>query len=268
MFNCIIVTPAGRRRYLEILYKYLNSQKTDFSEWHLWVNTTNQDDIDYMHNLASNNSWIKCINARWPINGNMSIGPFFEFTKDINTIYIRLDDDIVYLEPGFIYKMKTARESFRTPLFMYPNIINNAIISHLHRSLIDYPNATKYECMDDVAWKDPKFCEQIHRTFIESVKSSSLDKWRTTFTRHMPINFARVSINCISWFGSDMKNIIRTIRGDEEEYISNRAPRLHNRPNIIVNDPICVHFAFYTQREYIEEHTDILEQYRQLASAL
>jgi len=37
--KCIVVTPAGRRRYLEKLVKCLELQKDDFDEWHLWENT-------------------------------------------------------------------------------------------------------------------------------------------------------------------------------------------------------------------------------------
>lgn len=35
MYKCILITPAGRRDYLQILVKHLIKQKEDFDEWHL-----------------------------------------------------------------------------------------------------------------------------------------------------------------------------------------------------------------------------------------
>lgn len=35
----IIVTPAGRKRYMEILSSHLDKQRSDFDEWHIWQNT-------------------------------------------------------------------------------------------------------------------------------------------------------------------------------------------------------------------------------------
>ena len=48
----IIVTPAGRRQYLEILYGHLKAQKIDFDEWWLLVNTSVPDDVAYCEQLA------------------------------------------------------------------------------------------------------------------------------------------------------------------------------------------------------------------------
>ena len=62
----ILVTPAGRERYLKILYKYLNLQKSDFDEWHLWLNTKNIDDLKYMEKLSNENNFIKLITRNIP----------------------------------------------------------------------------------------------------------------------------------------------------------------------------------------------------------
>lgn len=57
----IVVTPAGRERYLRILVKHLERQKADFDEWHLWDNAQTQEDRDYINQLTREYSWIKCI---------------------------------------------------------------------------------------------------------------------------------------------------------------------------------------------------------------
>jgi hypothetical protein len=271
-YKCVVVTPAGRRRYIEILYRYLKSQRAQFNTWQLWLNTTVQEDIEYMRMLERENSWIKCIKAEWPINGNYSIGHFFRHTITPDTIYIRLDDDVVYLEPDFIRTLYTQRLLHKEPLFVYPNIINNAIVSHLHykNNLIAYSAGVPgYDCLDNHGWKSGEFSEAMHAAFIDSIKTNKIDKWKSSFTTHVPVDYARVSINSIAWFGSIMGKIYHLIpRGDEEQNIAVIIPKLFKTPNLIVNTPLCAHFAFFTQRKHLEEHTTVLQQYAELANAL
>lgn len=270
MYRVEVVTPAGRRRYLEILYKYLKNQKADFEKWQLWQNTQDVDDIKYMDELAANNDWITVIKPTWPYNGNLSIYKFFENTKRDDTIYIRLDDDIVYLSPNFIKELVTKRQEMPYFLFMYPNIINNAIISNLHYSngLIPFNQKPGYECMDPIGWKNPQFCETLHRSFLKDLTGNRLEKWTHSFNVKVCNNYERVSINCLCWFGSDMKNYIRQVGTDEEQFLSVDICRRLKRFNVIVGSPICAHFAFFTQRDYIEGSTNILEQYNTLSKSL
>ena len=265
--KCVIATPAGRQRYIEILYQYLKHQKNDFLCWHLWLNTTDQNDINYMRRLESENYWIKCINPDWPYSGNSSIGNFFRYAIDSDTIYIRLDDDIVYLSPDFVRTLYTERLKYRDPLFIYPNIINNAVMSYLHfnNKLISYHNTPGYNCVDKTGWNDGKFAETVHNVFIDSLKTNTLEKWKSSFDTHTPINYTRVSINCVSWFGKDIANIYNEILGDEEQNISVEIPKKYNKPCLIVNYPICAHFAFCTQRPYLENNTNILSEYKKQA---
>ena len=49
---CICI-PVGRKRYLEILVKYLLKQKDVVDEIRLWVNTRNVQDLEYIHSLKN-----------------------------------------------------------------------------------------------------------------------------------------------------------------------------------------------------------------------
>lgn len=46
---------------------------------------------------------------------------------------MRLDDDIIWMSQDFVDKMFEARIKYPEPLFIYPNIVNNAIIDYLHQ---------------------------------------------------------------------------------------------------------------------------------------
>jgi hypothetical protein len=53
---------------------------------------------------------------------------------------------------------------------------------------------------------------------------------------------------------------------NEEMAISSDIPRQLGRPNIIYGDVLIVHFAFHTQRGYLET-TDILESYKKILTS-
>ncbi len=269
MYRVEIVTPAGRRRYLEILYRYLKNQKSDFVQWQLWQNTQDADDIRYMDELASNNDWITVIKPTWSYNGNLSIYKFFENTKRDDTIYIRLDDDIVYLSPNFIKELVAKRLEMPEYIFIYSNIINNAIISHIHHrnGLVKSDENAGYTCMDAIGWNNPQFCEKLHTAFIHDIANNNLEKWTKSFNLWICNHYERVSINCLCWFGNDMK-LIDQVGIDEEQFLSVDICRRLGRFNAIVGSPVCAHFAFFTQRPYIEGNTNILEQYNVLSKAL
>ena len=103
----IIVTPAGRKKYLEILYRYLvrDYNYGHFNEWHLWANTLIKEDIDYINFLSDKYDFIKIVNSKIPVDGIKSIGHFFEDYIDEKIVYLRLDDDIVWINimPSMTY---------------------------------------------------------------------------------------------------------------------------------------------------------------------
>jgi hypothetical protein len=229
------------------------------------MNTKVQEDIDYLHKLEKENDWIVCIECDVPVNGNSSIGSFIKNATDEDAIYIRLDDDVVYLEPNFIKELKEIRTMNEEPLIIYPNIINNAIISNLHyrNNLIKYKSIPKYYVMDNIGWNDSEFALKLHAQFLNDlIIEKDINKWKSSYTKWMLYDFERVSINCICWFGKDMKDVV--IIGDEEDYLSSILPRMRNRPAMIVNSPICAHFSFFTQRELLDK-SGILEMYNTIS---
>lgn len=266
--RCEICTPAGRKQYLSILYKYIAKQRSEFECWQLWINTTNDADIEYMKELACQNDWIKLVACPELPNKIDTIGLFFpkNATRD-DTLYIRFDDDIVFMELDFIKKLKAARLQNSGPFLIYPNIINNAVISNLHyrNLLITYDKDPNYKCTDDVGWKDGKFCEAVHRAFLNDLQGGDISRWKKTFNIWRCQDYERVSINCIAWFGSMMKNFKFSF--EEEEILSVKIPMAIKRANYIVSDPICVHYAFGPQREHLDT-TDILKQYSDLATKI
>ena len=107
-YKIVVVTPAGRKKYMEILLHYILMQQQIVDEYRIWVNTNNEDDI----------TWFKELRIKYPslitleflppkiqVNGNLTICDFFKNTIDEDTIYLRLDDDIVWMEKDFVEKI-------------------------------------------------------------------------------------------------------------------------------------------------------------------
>lgn len=101
----IVVTPAGREKYLRLLSHHV-LKSPEVHEWHLWDNCRNDADRAYLRRLAASDPRCKIKtlpNADGTIN---VIGRFFRFCDDADALYLRLDDDVVFLEEGFLPRFK------------------------------------------------------------------------------------------------------------------------------------------------------------------
>ena len=259
----IVVTPAGRRHYTSLLFAHLKSQKSDFDEWQIWLNTTNADDIAYFRELERNNPWVVCKPLTVPINGSMSIYSFFKECQDASSVYLRLDDDIVWLEPGFVRAMFDYRLAHEEFFLVYGNIVNNALISHLHFRFgnVQYTRNPGYACMCPVGWGDADFAKTLHERFIAAVRSGTTNSWK--FKSWNLYDYERVSINCISWLGSEFAKFNGDVGRDEEQWLSVDKPKQLRKPNIIYGGALCAHFAFYSQRDKLDR-TNLLQEYTTL----
>ena len=263
----VVVTPTGRKRYLELLYRHLRAQRDEFDSWELWLNTGVPEDVAYAEHLADTEPWIALVrrddlDPRHFCEGG-NIFRFFERCEP-DSVYLRLDDDVVYLSPGFVRDMFEFREAHPEYYLVYANIINNAIIAHLHKRAgrVWYPAEPMYQCMDSVGWKDPAFAETLHRAFLADATAGNEARWKLDDWILWPAYGERVSINCISWIGSP-----GPVGQDEEQWLSVDYPASQGWKNVIHGGAICSHFAFFTQRDHLDA-TDLLARYAALAPAL
>lgn len=252
-YRIVVVTPSGRKRYLEILIPYVMRLAPIVDEYVMWVNTVNQDDIKYMQDMAASKpEFIKLLYTNVPIQGNSAICSFFKHHIDEKTIYIRFDDDIVYIDG--IEQFKNFLD-FRIDnpdyFIIYANILNNAMISHLHQRFgnIEFTNNTKvsYECLCPNGWNNPDFAVKLH----ENILTNGIDKFRFNGKWVLYYN-ERVSINVICWFGSTFAKFSGEVGKDEENWLATDKPKQLGAYNCIYGGFVCVHYAFYTQREKVD----------------
>ena len=265
-YKIVVVTPAGRKKYMNILLSYILKQKNIIDEYRIWVNTTNLEDLNWFKEL--NTQYKDFVTLEYLPEGiipskNCTIHNFFANTIDKNTIYIRLDDDIVWLENDFAENLVKFRIDNPKFFIIFGNIINNAVIDHIHQKQgIPYSQHIENNCLSKTGWKSSTICEEKHINFIKNLKKDNIKQYK--FDRYKAKNHQRISINAICWFGKDFKEFSGIVGNDEEAWLSEIAPRQKDKKTCVCGSALCVHFAFWTQREYMDK-TNILQIYEEIS---
>jgi hypothetical protein len=278
----ISVTPAGRKRYLEILALYLLDNRHLIDEHRFWVNTTNVEDIAYMESLCRSYpdffTLERLEEARPDIQGVKRIAlirHFFRNCCDCNAVYIRLDDDICYIHPRAIERLLEFRLANPQFFLVYPAMINSGRTAYIHQVMGINP-----ENLESKVWPghryhefnliqcDPQVGEILHDVFLQYVANNKVDS--LLFGKYILHNYEKVPINCISWLGEEFAQFRGVVgneetRWQEELWLTQFKPKLIQRPNCIWGQALMAHFAFHTQREFLEKETNLLLKYQLLA---
>jgi len=271
-----IVTPAGRKKYLEFtknfVYRMIKEGLVD--SWDLWLNTINPEDIAYIESMEAENDKVKIyridepITPTWESYNAMQTHKFFKFAHDDDTIYIRLDDDIVWVEEGALEKICEARINHPDAFVIYPNVINSTMCTSWHQeigALSEEFGIVRKEREDDLDWAyldafnytDSDLINHIHNTFRKRYEEGSLSAY------YLPSksfdDYKHFSICSIAWWGKDkVKPGIL-----EESQMSHELPKIFKRPVWFVGNALMVHFSYHTQRDYLMT-TDHLNYYKSI----
>jgi hypothetical protein len=262
----VAVTPAGRRRYMELLApQILGSALVD--RYDIWVNTADPGDLAFFEGLAAKYDRVRLVaqpDGKAP--GVPAIHAFHRAAIDADTIYIRFDDDIVWLEPGFFETLLRFRLDHPRYFVVMPLIINNAVCSNLLQTLgkIVPWRHIHTNCFDRIGWGNPEFAVALHRFLLDLIRRGETARLHSG-AREIALN--RFSINCISWFGRDLALIGGEVAVEEEEDMATAIPARLQRANCFCTDTIAAHFAFWTQRHWIDA-SGILAEYAAALDAL
>jgi hypothetical protein len=268
----VTVTPAGRRPYLEILANYLLRRRDVIDHHQWWLNTRVPEDVAYIYRLADRYPRFFRVLAK-PVGPQDRIGyTIWQYMSDCTeaeTVYLRLDDDVCYMADDAIEQMYSARLAQPEPFLILGNIVNNAVCSHFHQQAGLLPRSwgvVNNDCMDRLGWRSGAFARRIHRRFLKDIAMGRETWWRRAA---MPIDgMARFSINAICWRGEDFAGLPEVHGGevDEEPFLTVDAPQRLGRPNVVCTEALFGHYAFLTQRPYLERTSpEILASYRRVS---
>lgn len=259
-YKVVVNTAAGRRRYMRCLLPFVLSSPI-VDRYDIWVNTLDKLDTAFFEELAKVFPKIRLI---WQpdgvVNGIASINAFYRECCDEKTIYVKMDDDLVWIQPGFFEAMLDFRLSHPEAFLVSPLVINNALCTYLLQvnGKIKLDKYYSSQCAHPILCFDGRFASELHNWFLDT--KLSCGKTQELKMGEMPMAMTRFSINCIIWFGKDLANISGHVEGDDEEFLSCIYPTRLKRGNFINADVLCAHFAFGPQRDSLNEE-DILFRY-------
>lgn len=258
-FKIVANTAAGRRRYMQYLIPQVVASDV-LDRYDIWVNTNDKQDIAFFRRCAEHFPKLRLV---WQpdgvVEGIKSINAFYRDCVDEDTIYIKLDDDIVWLEPDFFEKMGRFRIDNPDYFVVSPLVINNAISSYIMQieGRIALRKYRKSCAWDRIMWSNPDFAWQLHDWFLPKLEDGS---WKELYCGTKPTAMNRFSINSIAWFGREFARWGGEVPGDDEEFLSCIKPTLDGKACCFNGDCLVSHFAFFPQRGLLDKK-DILGRY-------
>jgi len=152
----VVCSPVGRKASMKCLFKEIIKHKDIIDEYHLWVNTSVDEDLGYINNFAEENS--NFVQLKYgceeldptQMGKAHNVKRFYNYCIEPNTFYFKVDDDIIFLENNIFEVLSQYKIDNPETFLVYPMIINNYWCTHFLRKYdaIDVP-----ECrVCDVSW--------------------------------------------------------------------------------------------------------------------
>ena len=233
--SVVITTPVHSKLLLSKLFACLESQRSCFNEWHLWINTQDQDTLNYCRYLSSNYHWIREIHREWGMHiGSQRICKFFNYTNDPNTIYIKINDSIVWLEHDFISKLVNFRKKHKDYLLVYPNVVNSGICDYIHSRL----GATHHDLQYSSDCLDGKDSIRKH-ILLNFVQTREQPQWK--FSLWILRNHEIISTDCVCWYGDEW---VKSVDINVDDWINVYVPTMKSKVNCIYGYALCCNFKF------------------------
>jgi hypothetical protein len=299
----VVLTFGGRECSLKILFPLIKKYKQYIQEYRIYIATTIHSDIDYMENFAKENSdFVKTV--YFTVNGNTVLDDrekiwdnAYKCCQEDDTVYLKLDDDIVYIDETLFTDFIQYRILNRNAPIIYPVIINNHIHSCILQDNNIYNPYMKSNILDNwknytynrifshiivnkhtririgdvtegkdilcpIAWGDLKYCYDLHSQFLDDINANNLEKYY--LKNNIVLSKAEpVSINVCSWIGEDLREDVKK-HGEiynDEPWLAIYLPSWSGKYNEIYGKCVVSHYSYYRQRELGLDNTNILARY-------
>jgi len=267
---------AGRRKYMELCIRLLLQHKA-IDGITVCVNTRTKEDYAYSMSLPSLSEKISVLEVPKELEGCHANQKFFYFYQkhcDIDTIYFKVDDDIVYLSPDAVDNMLKFRLEHPEYVLVMPFVVNNPFCNCMIRNkwIVDGHGDAGYM---DATWASGEFAKNIHESFIKygisDVDDTEFDHTSAHYMKYRK-DWIRPAINMICYFGFDMMNMVNDVgtkfRDDsDEQYIVHDFTLNSRRKNIVLTNSVAAHYSFYCQTEAMKPfEDDILGKYMEKAN--
>lgn len=265
----VVVVPAGRRRYLQVLLPQLATFDV-VDEIRLWVNTADAEDRAYIAGATAGGKTVVVDELPPDVapRGVHTISLFYERCVDPGTVYVRMSDDLVLVDTPDAFRAFLDFRIDHPELFLVcANVLNNALITHVQQRAMQFgvlQGVSGYAHTDRVGHGCHIFAENVHFHILGRVKKrADLHAFRL---QHPWLLFHRehTKLDCVAWMGADFAAFEGKVPAHEERCLMVDKPRALNRFNCIFGGFVCVHFATNKQRAHLD-WTGMLDTYASIA---
>jgi hypothetical protein len=278
-------TPYGREKTVSILRRHLQRDHDAgiVDEWWLCMNTdpSQVSDQAYGMRLAQRSGgWITALRRPEGLPRltpkQRNTGYFFRYMIDPDTVFVRLDDDIVYVHPDAITSLVSSRIAMHdSVLGAFAEVWNNAVVSWFAQQHGIIPRAfgevgSPY-CMDPVGWADGTFAVKIHNMFLDLADQGPEALKDLYLYQDIPLaERQQFSVSCSAIDGRDIAALDPPGVLDypeEEHWLTVHRPGVVGKSNVICGSSLVSHYTFYPQQRAVHP-TTILDRYRAIAEKI
>lgn len=252
-----LVVTYGRTPYFRCLLQYILRDLDQFDEVVIWKNTKVEADSNFL-DATLNDLKARGLDAKFrvvypaKITGRADgVYPMYQQLNDPNSLYIKIDDDIVYAAPGaFANLINYSLANEHKYCVFSANVVNSGPCDALHQSQgasRDGPVKFRIDNSYDTLLK-PKGAMQVHDSLQAAIAAGDTSKYDM---EHIYMNNERWSINCIAFFGNlfNSKDHAQLLH-DDERYITKVLGTVKNKHMVVVPGSLMAHYAFGPQRSY------------------
>jgi hypothetical protein len=253
LFTCF----AGRERYLRVLVPYVQTlvSRNLVHEVHFWDYTRDPKDAEYIRTLPFQ-VLIPETKAHY--------GNYYEYYTcakypEPDTVLIKCDDDIVYIDVDAFDRFISDRRKHTGPIFFSPCVINNSVCS----ILMEQQKLLPMDINEDMY--GAKWACEIHKYFLKNIESL---KTKSRGIRSVPPDIEwRFNINFLAFLAKDFDTVFKSphIMEDDEYYFGVFAPKHFSREYYIDMRFFVSHMAYTAQRTEGFDETNFLQKYHDLS---
>ena len=275
-YKVITCGPVGRRRYFDIQLKYIYKLKNLIDKHIFWLNTSDPEDIAYFKNLTSQDpDFFEIIELPYDEGfqyTSFNVHRFYNYCNEPNTIYIKIDDDIVFIETNEFENFLKFRIQNPQYFLVFANIINNPMCYYLQNSLGKIKSKNHkmitYKT-DNIIFHSAYAAAEIFADFALAYTNKNLDVFK--FNKSILCGYEHFNIQFISWIGNqeaikncENKENMAKCNNNDEAYMSIIAPNISGKYNCIYGNFLVVHYASFAQREILDANPKILDFFKSL----
>lgn len=301
-FKVVGVIPAGRKDRLSIMVKYILRERHVFDQVQLWMNCVGEN-LDYCMSLCETypdffvdvavKDPLVCPSNLFALPLNVS--QFVSNTTDLGTIYLRMDDDIVWFEERALEGLINFR--IKNPQYLQVALatLNTTNTNYLFREMgvlpvipetctwdwncptclygVKYPNNT----IDSFGKRvdESTVSLDVHNYFLDRVHNKGeVDKFH--FERYDCPKNVRIHNQVCAYFGLDYARMMQ-VRGpkppsdnlsdrywDEWAYPLEEYSEKTGFVSTIYGGHLCSHYSFMYAQEELRK-SDVLQRYAAIA---